>query len=205
MKVFDVYDGNVMDGRQIIWEDLVNDNVKGLIIKVSEGCTLQDYFNDIIGGCKEYGLQWGVYCLTHARTTERAKQEADTLLEALNGRVPSLYTWFDVEMDYANTIDVDTLTAICSAFITRCNETKYTNENGELIGHDAGIYSSYWALRYNIDTSALASYVPYWVADYSRYNNFKYEHPELNVKMWQKSDTYNLNGYVYDLNEWYEG
>lgn len=190
MKVIDVSDYQT----NIDWSKVIDEGVQGVIVKVSEGRTLMELFAKHIASAAARGLKWGVYCLTRAPSEERAIQEADVLidaLEALGYGIPDMGIWYDVEPDEAETHDPEELTALCSAFISECNRR----------GYSAGIYGNYTTLN-RINTGDLADYVPYWAAQYSYSNDFKEEHPELRVIAWQWSDQYEIDGQPFDMNDW---
>ena len=193
MKVIDISDWN----DQINWEHVIETHhVEGVIVKISEGRTLSELYADHIAAAVEHGLPWGVYCYTHAQTAERAKEEAEVVLnaiEALGYGVPELGIWYDVEDGDVVSLSKADVTAICSAFITACNHRDYS----------AGIYASLCTLTDNIDVKALAPYVPYWCAQYDRLCDFEEYFPGNNLKGWQYTDSYEIDGAYYDMNEWY--
>lgn len=166
----------------------------GVIIKISEGQTLADLYEPHIQNAEAYGLKWGVYALTHAQTTEQAVAEAQMVLEALECLGHSqLGIWYDIEQNHAEMLDADDLTACTSAFISACNAR----------GYSAGVYGSYDTLTNRMRVDLLADYVPYWSAQYgSRANDFALEHPDKRVIGWQYTDSYEISGEFYDMNEW---
>ena len=193
MKVMDISDWN----DRIDWDSVIKTHhVEGVIVKISEGRGPADLYADQIAAAEEHGLPWGVYCYTHATTTDRAKEEAEVVLNAieeLGHGAPKLGIWYDVEDDDVLSLKKDDVTAICSAFITACNHRDYS----------AGIYASLYTFIDNIDVKALADYVPYWCAQYDRLCDFKEYFPENNLKGWQYTDAYEIDGAFYDMNEWY--
>ena len=183
----------------------------GVIVKVSEGCTLMEYQEDFIEAAKERGMAWGVYCLTRARSVERAILEADTLVDELN-RIrnniidlwgPTLGIWFDIEPDQAAKVgDPDLLTAMASAFICRCMDRGYKN----LGSLQPGVYGTYDTLTNNFKPYDLEKWVPYWVAEPGNWKcDFKAENPDLKVVLWQKEFNKPFAGKEVDDNEYYEG
>lgn len=190
MKVIDISDWQ----EGIDLDEAYEDGMRGLIVKISEGCSLQDLYSTHIAKAKELGIPWGVYCLTHAPHEDRAAQEAQTVIDELYELgEPELGIWYDVEPEHADSLDSDILTACCSAFVVRCNEN----------GYSAGIYGTYYTLSNQVQCYDLADYVPYWVADPSNQNDFAIENPSLRVVGWQ----YALDKPAYgvsavDFNEW---
>lgn len=72
MNIIDVSDWN----DHINWSHMISEGVEGVIVKISEGRTLSELHGKHIAGAAVRGLPWGVYCYTHAQTTERAEEEA---------------------------------------------------------------------------------------------------------------------------------
>ena len=54
----------------------------------------------------------------------------------------------------------------------------------------------------NIDS--LPNYVPLWVAQYSSRNDLQFDKPNANVKIWQYSESGNVDGVNVDENVMYE-
>ncbi len=193
MKVIDISDWN----DRINWDDAINrHHIEGVIVKISEGRTLSELYADHIAAAAEHGLPWGVYCYTHAETTERAEEEAAVVMDAIESLgygTPELGIWYDVEDGNVLAHSKDDVTAICSAFIVACNHRDYS----------AGIYASFYTFLDNIDLQALASYVPCWCAQYDRICDFEKYFPDRRLTAWQYTDSYEMDGAYYDASEWY--
>ncbi len=192
MKVTDVSGWN----DHINWSHMIAHGVEGVIVKISEGCTLTDLHGVQISGAAARGLPWGVYCYAHAQTEERAAEEAQTVmqaLEALGYGKPPLGIWYDVEAEKILKMPADDVTAICSAFIVECNKNDYS----------AGIYASLSTLEDKIRVEALADYVPYWCAQYAGECDFLNDYPFNTLKGWQYTDKEYIDGVAYDMSEWY--
>lgn len=192
MKVVDLSGWN----DHINWSHLIDAGVEGAIVKISEGRTLPELHGKQIAGAVARGLPWGVYCYTHAQTTERAEEEADVVLEAIEALgygKPSLGIWFDVEAPETIGQGVEDVTAICSAFISTCNAADCS----------AGIYANLSTITDCIDLNALADYVPVWIAQYADECDFKNYYPNRILAGWQYTDSYEIDGQKYDMSEWY--
>ena len=192
MKVIDLSDWN----DHIDWSRIINAGIGGVITKISEGRTLAELYGKHIAGAEARGLQWGVYCYTHAQTTERAEEEANRVIQALNALgygVPPLGIWFDVEAPETISQSVGDVTAICSAFISKCNAA----------GYSAGIYASLSTFTDRMDLNALADYVPAWPAQYGSTCDFPNCFPGRIMAGWQFIDSYEIDGRKYDMSEWY--
>lgn len=182
--------------RHLNWEAVVNDGVKGVIIKISEGTTVESSWWTHLSNAEENGLPWGVYCYGHATTPEEAQQEANEVLYLLDGRIPPMGIWYDVEDQDMFADGVDT-TACASAFISFLNEH----------GLPCGIYtSSLKCTDYMVNSlrpTLLADYVPWWIADYRCYCGFAETYPDKLLAGWQWSDKEYIAGTNVDMNEWY--
>lgn len=193
MKVIDLSDWN----EHVNWSHLIDQHgVKGAIVKISEGRTLTELHGKHIAGAAARGLPWGVYCYTHAETVERAQEEAEKVIEALEALgygTPALGIWFDVEDPVVLRNSPEAVTAVCSKFISTCNGK----------GYSAGIYASLYTFSDCIIVPALAEYVPYWCAQYASECNFSDIFPSAHLQGWQYTDGYVIDGVSYDMSEWY--
>lgn len=191
--------------KSIDWDAVVAAGVGGVIVKITEGSTIEDTWWMNVKNAEEHGLPWGVYCYGHAQTPEEAREEANEVIYLLNSRlpwkIPELGIWYDVEDDpnYKSMFNegVDT-TACASAFIVACNEA----------GYSAGIYTSSMNCtdyqKNSVRPNELADYVPYWIADYRGYCGFKHAYPDKRLYGWQYSDREYIGDTNVDMNEWYD-
>lgn len=191
MHVIDISDYQT----SIDWSELIK-HCNGVIVKISEGCTLSCLHGKHIAAAATRGVPWGVYCYTHATTAARARQEAQTVIQALRALGygnPKLGAWIDIEDKKVLSILPDTVTACASAFISALNG----------VGIEAGIYASLSTYCTNLKINLLADYVPYWCAQYGPRCCFKDYFPKKKLRGWQYTDGYTINGEKYDRNEWY--
>lgn len=193
MLVTDLSDWN----DHINWSHMIDEGVEGVIVKISEGRTLSELHGKHTAGAAARGLPWGIYCFSHAQTTERAEEEAQVVIDALETLgygAPPLGIWFDVEAPEVIEQDREDVTAICSAFISACNAA----------GYSAGIYASLSTLTDCINVNDLADYVPYWCAQYGTSEcGFHDSYPGNILAGWQWTDCYSIGGQNYDMSEWY--
>ena len=192
MNVIDLSDWN----DNIDWSTIVDAGVGGVIVKISEGRTLSELYGKHIAAAVARGLKWGVYAFTHAQTADRAVQEANVVINALDALgygTPPLGIWLDLEAPEVIGQDREDVTAICSAFISTCNAA----------GYSAGIYASLSTLTDCINVNELADYVPYWCAQYAEKCDFLDYYPDNRLAGWQCTDSYNIDGNNYDLSVWY--
>ena len=164
-----------------------------VIIRLGYGnCHLDSKFYENINNAIYAGLKIGVYYYDYGLNAKDAKREAQFLVRILleSGLTPDkldLGVWFDMEdadnwkrkhgMPKAHTI-----TEMCSAFICECNKW----------GYWCGIYASYDWLKNKINTEQLASYVPYWCAQWDDKCDWE------NTLLWQYTDSLEINGQLFD-------
>jgi lysozyme len=157
---------------------------------------LDGRFTDNVNGAIAAGLKIGVYYYSYALDIEAAAAEAQFVHEVLqdHGVNPELRIWFDMEdadgyKKRKGMPDNQTITDMCSTFICELNNAGYSH---------VGIYASYSWLTDIIDTSQLADYVSYWNAQWGKSNDFP------SAKMWQHTDSLEINGQIFDGNEYFE-
>lgn len=191
MKGIDVSENNGI----VDWHAVKAAGMEFAIIRLGYGNNhLDSCFYHNINGAVEAGLKIGVYYYSYALDVDAAKSEARFVTAVLDdaGLKPhmlSMGIWVDME-------DADgykanhgmpsnqTITDMCSAFI--CEMNSY--------GYWCGVYASYDWLRNRIDTKQLAEYVPYWCAQWGNQCDWP------DARMWQYTDSYNIDGQLFDGN-----
>lgn len=110
------------------WEKAAEDGIDFAMIRVGyrgysqEGKLMEDTaFRDNLQGALDAGLEVGVYFFSQAITEEEAREEADFVLELIEGydlTYPVVFDWENITYDTARTdgIDSQTLTALADAF-----------------------------------------------------------------------------------------
>jgi len=193
---------DLSDWQEGICFDEIKKHFDGVIVKITEGRTPQKCWEDFIDEAERHHMPWGVYCYTHAQTTERAREEARVIISLLEKKNrPVLGIWMDIESpdivgeNGTMPMSADEITACASAFISGCNRAN----------HSAGIYAPEWIIRDRINTGDLADYVPYWIsAPYATRGHVA--SLGLNLAGWQyRADSYTMDGWpdALDANEWY--
>lgn len=196
-KVFDVSEYQPDDRVQYLIE---NESPDGFIIRLGETLegepVLDEKFVQFVNEVVEAGIPYGIYYASHARNEDMFKMEANyinnQMFELLNGKLPELGVWWDVEVPVLMREDM----------WPQLRDTIGTMENwyGTM---KIGVYSGYSFFNQWMDFGELAYYgIPVWVAQYGYpENSLKAEHPELKHVAWQYADEYgNLSQ---DVNEWY--
>ena len=149
-----------------------------------------DLFDSHLDGAHAADIDAGVYFFSQALTAEEGREEAQYVLERLNGRKLELPVYFDWEpvsaedsrtngYDYANL--TDSAAAFCQAI--------------EAAGYQAGVYINRQQGYYHYDLSRLADY-SLWVADYNSYPDFYYR-----FDMWQYSAGGQVEGFDIQVDE----
>lgn len=177
--------------KDIDYDEVEAAGVDGVIVKISEGTSIEETWWGHVSEAESHGLKWGVYCYSHASTPIEAAEEANEVVYLLEGRTPPMGVWFDFEAPEC--LKAEDPTAVCSAFINAINAQ----------GIPCGIYASLSTLEDVVDVSALGDYVPYWVAQYSNSCSFADEFPDHVLAGWQYSDKGYIGNTNVDMNEWY--
>lgn len=183
----------VLDVNGYVKPPFMGDDVEGCIVKISEGRDVNADYDVQVQNAVGQRKPVGVYCYTHARTPERAAEEARVVINKLKERPDlDLSIGVFIDMEDANMPDTSPFgrAEIIMGFINEL--TKWRNDI------NVGVYSGYYAMRDSIDTDALPPYVKLWVAQYN--DNCDWPDPYL----WQFTDGYVIDGTKYDANVWYK-
>ena len=174
--------------QTIDWERVAAAGVEFAMIRVgyrgySEG-TLQadEYFEDNFRGAQAAGLRVGVYFFSQAISEEEAVEEAQFVLQLLDGRgleYPVMYDWEDVEAA-ARTDGMDRLrlTACADAFCRTVQDA----------GYRAGVYFNQVFGYQELNLLSLQDYV-FWLAEYRDVPEFLYA-----FQMWQYTNDGRIDG-----------
>lgn len=149
-----------------------------------------DLFDSHLEGAHGAEIDAGVYFFSQALTAEEGREEAQYVLERLDGRALELPVYFDWEpvsaedsrtngYDYANL--TDSAAAFCQAI--------------QAAGYQAGVYINRQQGYYHYDLSRLADY-SLWVADYNSYPDFYYR-----FDMWQYTASGQVEGFDSQVDE----
>lgn len=188
--------------QEIDWELVAASGIEFAYIRVAyrgygrEGRLVEDpYARDNIEGALAAGLDVGVYIFSQALNVEEALEEAEFLLEIIEGydiTLPVVYDWEQVAVETARTNDMDarTLTDCTLAFCRRVEEA----------GYAPMVYFNISQSRKLMFLPELTDY-PFWLAWYSDRMIYPYK-----VKMWQYTDSGSIPGIEgpVDMNIWFE-
>ncbi len=172
----------------IDWNKVKNDGVEFAFIRLgyrgyeSGKIVTDEKYEDNITGCNDAGIDCGVYFFTEALNEEEGREEADYVLELLDGHHVELPIVLDVEQS-ANTAKTRTKnlsqedrTKVVIAFCERIKEAGYTPM----------IYGNLKSMMIMLDFAQLEEYEK-WFAYYHYPLRFPYKH-----RIWQ----YSANGEV---------
>lgn len=181
----------------IDWNTVAGDGVSFAFVRVgSRGYTAGALAADArceqnLDGAAAAGLQVGAYFFSQATTTDEAREEADFLLQLLDGRALDLPVAFDhetvVDAGRANDVNGDELVAIAEAFCERV----------EAAGYDTLIYGNahdMLRLGYGLGGAAGGREVldgrPTWFAEY----DVAQPTARFDFAIWQYSNTGTVAG-----------
>ena len=177
---------------QIDWEAVADTRVRFAMVRMafrgwgSEGALRADALGyDNLNGARAAGLQVGVYVFSQAISVEEAVEEAQFVLQLLDGQaldLPIVFDWETVSSEDARTadMDIDTLNACAQAF---CQQI-------EAAGYEAMVY-------FNLDLAKRMLHLldlqeagyDFWLAMYSQTLNYAYQ-----VRMWQYTSSGTVDG-----------
>lgn len=182
--------------KNVDWDKAAADGVEFAVIRLGfrgygKGALQPDeQFDGHFEGARSAGIDTGVYFFSQALTAEEGREEAQYVLERLNGRPLELPVYFDWEMVHAedsrtNGYDYANLTDSAVAFC----------QTIEAAGYRAGVYINRQQGYYHYDLSRLADY-SLWVADYNSYPDFYYR-----FDMWQYTAEGQVDGLDIQVDE----
>lgn len=174
--------------KEIDWQKVKAAGVEYAIIRcgyrgASTGALVEDpYFEKNIKNATEAGVRVGVYFFTQATTPVEAVEEASMVLMLCNQYKISFPLYIDTEgaggNGRADGLDVETRTAVCTAFC----------ETIENAGYTAGVYASKNWLTGKLDAQKLSSY-SVWLAQYSGKPSY-----QGTYDMWQYTSAGTVDG-----------
>ncbi len=167
----------------IDWEAVSKSGIDYVMIRSSFGCEDTDIcLEQNVAGCEEYGIDYGFYHYTYAKTVAEAKKEAKFFLSRIKNYDPKYPVVLDIEEEFYKKMSRKKVTDIIDAFMTEL----------ENAGYYATIYSYSKFFGDNVDMSRVKKY-DIWVAswgDKDKLNNSYNGH----YGMWQYSSTGEING-----------
>lgn len=149
---------------------------------------LDENYAENIQGAREAGIDAGVYFFSQAITAEEAVEEANLVIESLEGldiNYPVVYDWEIIYDDTARTdnVSVDVLTDCCVAFCETIKNAGYTPM----------IYQNKRTTIFKLDLTRLTDY-DFWLAEYGSEPTYYYD-----FDMWQYTSTGSVPGIEGDV------
>ena len=179
----------------INWKKVAASGIDFAMIRSSYGKEHTDeMLKKNVAGCEKYGIDYGFYHYTYAKSVSEAKKEAKYFLSRIKNYNPTYPVVLDIEEDYFKQMSRKKVTDIIVAFMTEL----------ENAGYYATLYSYANFFRDHVDMSRVKKY-DIWVAswgDEEKLNNAYDGH----YGMWQYSSTGSVKGIAgeVDLNYAYK-
>lgn len=134
-------------------------------------------------GCEENGIPYGVYVFSQALTQKEAKEEADWVLEMIEGYHPTLPIVFDYEYSdggrLTTGLSLTKKTNNCLAFCKKIRDA----------GYQPMLYANKSFLTNSINADAISQTYPIWLAHYSNETDYTGDYD-----YWQYSSSGEVNG-----------
>ncbi|MCF0136756.1 MAG: lysozyme [Oscillospiraceae bacterium] len=161
--------------QEIDWAQVRGAGIDFAIIRIggraygAEGELYADgLFEGNLTGAKAEGIMTGVYFFSQAMTVQEAKEEADFVLELLQGRrldLPVFFDWERVSGGRALELDGETMTQCAETFCRTIEDA----------GYEAGVYFNLDTSYYGYNMARLTDY-DFWCAAIGDYPFCYYAH-----------------------------
>lgn len=188
----------------IDWKAVAADGIDFAIIRLgfrgysASGALVEDnYFRQNLEGAKAAGIDVGVYFFTQAITPTEAVEEANFVIETLQGTPLEMPVYIDIEDVAADKGRLDSAKLSPELHTLNCDAFCSTIQNA---GYQAGIYANMNWLNNKLLANFLESKYPIWLANYKKQTTY-----EGGYDMWQYTDigtVAGINGNV-DMNVLY--
>lgn len=139
---------------EIDWDDIKASGIDFVIIKVGSVYGKDPLFEENYAGAKAAGLKVGCYYYSYALTVEEALNEAEQMLEWIEGKQFEYPVYFDLEDSTQESLDSTLLTDMCIAFIEKLQSN----------GYFCGLYTNPNWLTYILEADRLTPYFDIWLA-----------------------------------------
>lgn len=180
--------------KDIDWPAVAADGVEFAILRLGHrgytegGLFLDQTFEQNLRGALDAGLEVGVYFFSQAVTAEEAVEEAEYILEVLDGQplaFPVAFDWESISGDEARTdgLDGEALTRCAAAFCKRIQDA----------GYRPAVYFNRTQGYLHYDLRELTDY-ELWLAEYAAVPDFYYH-----FDLWQYSHTGRVDGIEGDV------
>lgn len=138
------------------WTKVSNAGIKVAMLRIHERHGQDSSFEHNYKGCKSNGILIGGYKYSYALTPAQAIDEAESVIEALNGRGLDFPVFYDLEWSQQRSLGKQAIENIAVSFLTRMKKA----------GYKVGIYCNYDWYK-NTLTDTLKKY-DCWIANYPK-------------------------------------
>lgn len=141
------------------WTKVAKSGIKVAILRVHQRYGVDSSFEHNYKGCKQNGILAGAYKYSYALTPAQAIEEAENVIEVLNGRGLDFPVFYDLEWKQQRSLGKQAIENIAVSFLTRIKKA----------GYKVGIYCNMdWYNNYLSDN--LKKY-DLWLARYANNDN----------------------------------
>lgn len=138
------------------WTKVAKAGYKFAILRIHQKLGIDSSFEYNYKSCRTNGLLVGGYKYSYALTPAQAIDEAEAVIEVLNGRGMDFPIFYDLEWNQQRSLGKQAVENIAVAFLTRMKKA----------GYKVGIYCNYsWYINYTSDN--LKKY-DCWIANYPK-------------------------------------
>lgn len=138
------------------WAKVSNAGIKVAMLRIHQRDGTDSSFEHNYKGCKSNGILIGGYKYSYALTPAQAVDEAEAVIEVLNGRGLDFPVFYDLEWDQQRSLGKQAIENITVSFLTRMKKA----------GYKVGIYCNYDWYK-NCLSNALKQY-DCWIANYPK-------------------------------------
>lgn len=172
--------------QAIDWKTVKASGIKFAMLRLAHGTSKDIQFETYYTGAKKQKIPVGIYCYTLAKSVDEGIEEANTLLELLDGK----------ELDYPIALDLESDNQIKN--MSKAQRTQLILEYKQIVeeaGYQFVVYANLnWLNNYIDRTKLEKNKVDIWIARYrSQSLGYGYEGGG-NVRMWQYSSTGKVDG-----------
>lgn len=141
------------------WAKVAKSGIKVAILRVHQRYGVDSSFEHNYKGCKQNGILAGAYKYSYALTPAQAVEEAENVIEVLNGRGLDFPVFYDLEWKQQRSLGKQAIENIAVSFLTRIKKA----------GYKVGIYCNMdW---YNNYLSENLKKYDLWLARYANNDN----------------------------------
>ncbi len=167
----------------INWKKVASDGVDFVMIRSSYGSENTDeYLKKNVAGCEKYGIDYGFYHYTYAKSVSEARKEAKYFLSRIKKYDPAYPLVLDIEEEFYKKMSRKEVTDIIVAFMTELEEA----------GYYATLYSYSKFFADNVTMSRIKKY-DIWIASWGDEEKLN-DNYDGHYGMWQYSSTGSVKG-----------